>query len=75
MTIEEATEILFRAHISDAFYYGPGYSARKAIDNFMRNYPRGKGLHHYQSDLKELYRACLVVKQEQSRTKNYVKRS
>jgi hypothetical protein len=48
-------------------YMGPGYSTRHAVNEFMRRYPRGKGIKGHQKDLHELYAACREYKKAETK--------
>lgn len=72
MTNQEASSILSKNHFYG--YFGPGYSTSKAIDSFMRLYPRRKGISTRDKETMELYDACLFFKQKQSRNHKSIKK-
>ena len=70
MTRDEAHRILFvNGYLGR--YYGPGYNSKKARDNFMACYPRGKGIKANCKNTLLIYEACRMLKIDQSRSKSY----
>lgn len=73
MNYNEALVILFNNGFLGG-YYGPDYKSIKNIDSFMSNHPRGDGISSKDKIKLELYNACKIYKQNNSRTKSYNKK-
>lgn len=70
MSHDTAMAILGRHHMIGG-YYGPGYRSWHAVQGFMDQHPRGRGLSPGSSEA-VLYEACRIYQAERSRTRRYV---
>lgn len=70
MNYDQAVTILFNNGFIGG-YYGLDYKSIENIDSFMANHPRGNGISSKDTTKLDLYNACLVYKQNNSRTKSY----